>query len=235
MTSPVQTQVPDTTVTTRSVTNRVENPEQFDWQTPREATSDELKEVSSITENGIAGRFKFKDDIKDNRRWQRIEPIVWAKLIRVCEESGMEFVVTSAFRSKEYNRSEAVNGAKNSIHMSGYAIDIRVNNAADRESVFLAAQRAGFTGIGIYEPFMHLDCGRRRMWVAGYDSQAGSSYPVPQPERQKWINAIPLHMADVYRKNSGIPAEQLAQQNSIEKQRGIAAEAAALVEKNRTA
>jgi hypothetical protein len=42
-------------------------------------------------------------------------------------------------------------------------------------------------------------------------------------------------MADVYRKNSGIPAEQLAQQNSIEKQRGIAAEAAALVEKNRTA
>ena len=235
VTSPVQTQVPDTTVTTRSVTNRVENPEQFDWQTPREATSDELNEISSITEKGIAGRFKFKDDIKDNRRWQRIEPIVWAKLIRVCEESGMEFVVTSAFRSKEYNRSAAVNGAKNSIHMSGYAIDIRVNNAADRESVFLAAQRAGFTGIGIYEPFMHLDCGRRRMWVAGYDSQAGSSYPVPQPERQKWINAIPLHMADVYRKNSGIPAEQLAQQNSIEKQRGIAAEAAALVEKNRTA
>ena len=235
MTSPVQTQVPDTTVTTRSVTNRVENPEQFDWQTPREATSDELNEISSITEKGIAGRFKFKDDIKDNRRWQRIEPIVWAKLIRVCEESGKFFLVTSAFRSKEYNRSKAVNGASNSIHMSGYAIDIRVNNAADRESVFLAAQRAGFTGIGIYEPFMHLDCGRRRMWVAGYDSQAGSSYPVPQPERQKWINAIPLHMADVYRKNSGIPAEQLAQQNSIEKQRGIAAEAAALVEKNRTA
>jgi hypothetical protein len=88
VTSPVQTQVPDTTVTTRSVTNRVENPEQFDWQTPREATSDELNEISSITEKGIAGRFKFKDDIKDNRRWQRIEPIVWAKLIRVCEESG---------------------------------------------------------------------------------------------------------------------------------------------------
>ena len=54
VTSPVQTQVPDTTVTTRSVTNRVENPEQFDWQTPREATSDELNEISSITENGIA-------------------------------------------------------------------------------------------------------------------------------------------------------------------------------------
>ena len=235
VTSPVQTQVPDTTVTTRSVTNRVENPEQFDWQTPREATSDELNEISGITELGIAGRFKFKDDIKDNRRWQRIEPIVWAKLIRVCEESGMEFLVTSAFRSKEHNRSKAVNGAKNSIHMSGYAIDIRVENAADRESVFLAAQRAGFTGIGMYSTFMHLDCGPRRMWVAGYKSQSGSSFPLRGSELTKWANAIDKHMADVYRKNSGIPAEQLAQQNSIEKQRGIAAEAAALVEKNRTA
>ena len=235
VTSPVQTQVPDTTVTTRSVTNRVENPEQFDWQTPREATSDELNEISSITEKGIAGRFKFKDDIKDNRRWQRIEPIVWAKLIRVCEESGKFFLVTSAFRSKEYNRSKAVNGASNSIHMSGYAIDIRVNNAADRESVFLAAQRAGFTGIGIYSTFMHLDCGSRRMWVAGHGSQAGSSYPVTGPEKQKWINAIPLHMADVYRKNSGIPAEQLAQQNSLEKQTAVLANAATQAEKNRTA
>ena len=234
VTSPVQTQVPDTTVTTRSVTNRVENPEQFDWQTPREATSDELNEISGITELGIAGRFEFKDDIKDNRRWQRIEPIVWAKLIRVCEESGMEFLVTSAFRSKEHNRSKAVNGAKTSIHMSGYAIDIRVD-AADRESVFLAAQRAGFTGIGMYSTFMHLDCGPRRMWVAGYKSQSGSSYPLRGSELTKWANAIDKHKADVYRKNSGIPAEQLAQQNSIEKQRGIAAEAAALVEKNRTA
>jgi hypothetical protein len=75
--------------------------------------------------------------------------------------------------------------------MSGYAIDIRVNNAADRESVFLAAQRAGFTGIGIYEPFMHLDCGRRRMWVAGYDSQAGSSYPVPGLRNKNGLMQFP--------------------------------------------
>ena len=118
--------------------------------------------------------------------------------------------------------------------MSGYAIDIQVG-AADREAVFLAAQRAGFTGVGIYSTFMHLDCGPRRMWVAGHGSQSGSSYPLRGSEKTKWVNAIDKHMADVYRKNSGIPAEQLAQQNSIEKQRGIAAEAAALVEKNRTA
>jgi len=235
VTSPVQTQVPDTTVTTRSVTNRtnrVENPEQFDWQTPREATSDELNEISGITSAGIPGRFKFESGIVSGNRWQRVEPIVWAKLIRVCEESGKSFTVNSAFRSKAYNRS--VGGAKDSIHMSGYAIDIQVG-AADREAVFLAAQRAGFTGVGIYSTFMHLDCGPRRMWVAGHGSQSGSRHALRGGEKTKWVNAIAKHNADVYRKNAGIPAEQLAQQNSLEKQTAVLANAATQAEKNRTA
>jgi len=235
VTSPVQTQVPDTTVTTRSVTNRtnrVENPEQFDWQTPREATSDELNEISGITSAGIPSRFKFESGIVSGNRWQRVEPIVWAKLIRVCEESGKSFTVNSAFRSKAYNRS--VGGAKDSIHMSGYAIDIQVG-AADREAVFLAAQRAGFTGVGIYSTFMHLDCGPRRMWVAGHGSQSGSRHALRGGEKTKWVNAIAKHNADVYRKNAGIPAEQLAQQNSLEKQTAVLANAATQAEKNRTA
>jgi len=229
VTSPVQT---DTTVTTPSVTNRVENPEQFDWQTPREATSDELNEISGITSAGIPGRFKFESGIVSGNRWQRVEPIVWAKLIRVCEESGKSFTVNSAFRSKAYNRS--VGGAKDSIHMSGYAIDIQVG-AADREAVFLAAQRAGFTGVGIYSTFMHLDCGPRRMWVAGHGSQSGSRHALRGGEKTKWVNAIAKHNADVYRKNAGIPAEQLAQQNSLEKQTAVLANAATQAEKNRTA
>ena len=235
VTSPVQTQVPDTTVTTRSVTNRtnrVENPEQFDWQTPREATSDELNEISGITSAGIPGRFKFESGIVSGNRWQRVEPIVWAKLIRVCEESGKSFTVNSAFRSKAYNRS--VGGAKDSIHMSGYAIDIQVG-AADREAVFLAAQRAGFTGVGIYSTFMHLDCGPRRMWVAGHGSQSGSRHALRGGEKTKWVDAIAKHNSDVYRKNAGIPAEQLAQQNSLEKQTAVLANAATQAEKNRTA
>ena len=221
-----------TPVTTRSVTNRVENPEQFDWQTPIEATSDELNEISGITSAGIPSRFKFESGIVSGKRWQRVEPIVWAKLIRVCEESGKSFTVNSAFRSKAYNRS--VGGAKDSIHMSGYAIDIQVG-AADREAVFLAAERAGFTGVGIYSTFMHLDCGPRRMWVAGHGSQSGSRHALRGGEKTKWVNAIAKHSADVYRKNAGIPAEQLAQQNSLEKQTAVLANAATQAEKNRTA
>jgi hypothetical protein len=53
----------------------------------------------------------------------------------MCELTGRSFVVTSGFRSSAYNRS--VGGASNSVHSSGYAIDISVS-AANRDDVFLA-------------------------------------------------------------------------------------------------
>ena len=200
---------PVTPVTPRPTTGLLENPEQFDWQTSS-ITWDEYEQIASLTSAGIPGSFVFEKDIIDNNRWQKVKPVVWAKLIRISEEAGKEFTVTSAFRSKEYNRSQG--GATDSIHMSGFAIDIRVS-AEYKEVVFLAAQRAGFTGIGIYSSFMHLDCGSRRMWVAGHGSQASSSHPVTGDEKAKWVNAIAKHNANAYRKNAGIPAEQLAQQN----------------------
>jgi uncharacterized protein YcbK (DUF882 family) len=196
-------------VTPRPTTGLLENPEQFDWQT-RSITWDEYDLIVSLTSAGIPGSFVFEKDIIDNNRWQKVKPVVWAKLVRISNQAGKEFTVTSAFRSKEYNRSQG--GATDSIHMSGFAIDIRVS-AEYKEVVFLAAQRAGFTGIGIYSSFMHLDCGSRRMWVAGHGSQASSSHPVTGDEKAKWVNAIAKHNADAYRKNAGIPAEQLAQQN----------------------
>ena len=205
----VSTSTPESTPLTSSVAN----PPQVDWQTPREATSDELGEINTLTSAGVSGKFSFTGDIVSGDRWQKVQPIVWTKLIRVCEETGKEFIVNSAWRSKDYNKS--IGGAKNSIHMSGYAIDIKVS-AGDRDAVFLAAERAGFTGIGIYSTFMHLDCGPRRMWVAGHGSQSGSRYPVTGSEKTKWINAIAKHNADAYRKNSGVSEEQLAQQNSLE-------------------
>jgi hypothetical protein len=100
--------------------------------------------------------------------------------------------------------------------MSGYAIDVSVSKAI-RYDVFLAAQRAGFTGIGIYSVFMHLDCGPRKMWVSGNKGGRTNTYPLSGDDLSKWVDAIPRHNADLYRKNSGISAEQLAQQQSNEK------------------
>jgi hypothetical protein len=45
-------------------------------------------------------------------------------------------------------------------------------------------------------------------------------------DKVKWVGAIPKHNADLYRKNSGVPAEQLAQQNSNEKKLAAQVEAA---------
>ena len=232
--TPIPDQAPSTAVITTPIittpvvpqrqVSPVENPPQVDWQTPKEATSKELALVNKLTASGIPGKFTFAADVVRNNNWQKVQQVVWVKLLRICELTGKSFIVTSGYRSAAYNRS--IGAGSNSIHTSGYAIDIAVN-ASIREEVFLAAQRAGFTGIGIYSTFMHLDCGPRRMWVAGHGSQAKTSYALTGAEKVKWAGAIPKHNADLYRKNSGIPAEQLAQQNSIEKKLAAAAQAAA--------
>ena len=184
--------------------------------TPKEATPEELALVRTITEDGLSGYFTFTSSVKKNNQWQGIAPIVWVKLIRMVNMTSTEYVVNSGHRNKEYNKS--VGGAKKSIHMSGYAIDIKVS-VSKRSKTFIAAQYAGFTGIGIYSTFMHLDCGSRRMWVAGHGSQKGSKYPVTASQRPEWVAAIPKHVADAYRKNnaySGISDEELSKIKALE-------------------
>ena len=184
--------------------------------TPKEATPEELALVRTITEDGLSGYFTFTSSVKKNNQWQGIAPIVWVKLIRMVNMTSIEYVVNSGHRNKEYNKS--VGGAKKSIHMSGYAIDIKVS-VSKRSKTFVAAQYAGFTGIGIYSTFMHLDCGSRRMWVAGHGSQKGSKYPVTASQRPEWVAAIPKHVADAYRKNnaySGISDEELSKIKALE-------------------
>ena len=178
--------------------------------TPKEATPEELALVRTITEDGLPGYFTFTSSVKKNNQWQGIAPIVWVKLIRMVNMTSIEYVVNSAHRNKELNKKKK--GAKKSIHMSGYAIDIKVS-VSKRSKTFVAAQYAGFTGIGVYGTFMHLDCGSRRMWVAGHGSQRNSDYPVEASNRALWVAAIPKHVADAYRKNnaySGISDEELS-------------------------
>jgi uncharacterized protein YcbK (DUF882 family) len=189
-------------------------PPEKDWMTPKEATAKELALVSKLTAAGIPGKFTFAPLVISNNGWQKVQPIVWVKLLRICELTGRSFVVTSGYRNKGYNAK--VGGVTDSLHMSGYAVDVAVS-VAIRDDVFLAAQRAGFTGIGIYSVFMHLDCGPRRMWVSGAKGGRTNTYPLGGADLSKWVAAIPRHNADLYRKNSGISAEQLAQQQSNEK------------------
>lgn len=85
------------------------------------------------------------------------------KLQALRNKLGRPLLVTSAYRSKAHN--SAVGGAQESLHLSGRAFDIRMDNH-DPKEFEAAARSVGFTGFGYYpkQGFMHIDVGRPRVW-----------------------------------------------------------------------
>lgn len=67
---------------------------------------------------------------------------------------GKPVYITSAYRSPEYNKQ--VGGVKNSYHLQGRAFDIYIEGVTPSK-VAEIAEKIGFTGIGIYDEFTHVD------------------------------------------------------------------------------
>ncbi len=70
--------------------------------------------------------------------------------------------ITSGYRTKEYNSSSAVGGAKNSQHLYGKAADIKVEgmDPLDLYGIILSLIKAGKMhngGLGLYNTFVHYD------------------------------------------------------------------------------
>ncbi|CAB4167226.1 Peptidase M15A, C-terminal [uncultured Caudovirales phage] len=80
------------------------------------------------------------------------------KLIKLRELYGKPMRITSGYRSKETNL--AVNGAENSPHMYGKAVDVYVSGV-DALNLLVLAVDVGFTGIGVSQKgtsrFIHID------------------------------------------------------------------------------
>lgn len=72
--------------------------------------------------------------------------------------------VLSGYRDPEHNR--AVGGALRSKHTMGIAFDIADSRNYSRTAMIAAAREAGFSGLGLYETFTHLDLGPAREWRA---------------------------------------------------------------------
>ena len=84
-------------------------------------------------------------------------------------ETDAPFQVISGYRSPASNAAmhERSNGvAKNSLHMQGMAIDIRVPGRA-LNAVHDNARALGSGGVGLYptSDFVHVDVGRVRYWT----------------------------------------------------------------------
>lgn len=69
--------------------------------------------------------------------------------------AGIPFVINSAFRSHEWERSRGRSGTGS--HTLGQALDIRATNDRTRGKVLLGLIRAGFTRIGIAKTYIHAD------------------------------------------------------------------------------
>ena len=63
--------------------------------------------------------------------------------------------INSAYRSESHNK--AVGGAKHSYHKLGRAFDIPITKDLKRDKIHVAAEAAGFKGIGDYNSFVHID------------------------------------------------------------------------------
>jgi uncharacterized protein YcbK (DUF882 family) len=88
--------------------------------------------------------------------------------VRASLDSSGTFEVISAYRSPETNemlRSNSSGVAKNSQHVLGKAIDVRLRDVAtiDLRNAAISLQRGG---VGYYEgsDFVHMDTGRVRRW-----------------------------------------------------------------------
>tara|TARA_B110000503_G_C7145618_1_gene412802 strand:- start:128 stop:868 length:741 start_codon:yes stop_codon:yes gene_type:complete len=106
------------------------------------------------------------------------------KGVALAKAVGKPLVANSGYRTPEYNKS--IGGAKNSMHVQKKALDLQwpAADLTGRIAFIEKAIQAGFTGIGCYNGFMHVDIGPKRQW--GPASSAASQYEQYKPILQKY-------------------------------------------------
>ncbi len=106
----------------------------------------------------ISKNFKLKEfQCKDGSQLVKIDSELLQKLQQLRDLIGKPIMVNSGYRTPEYNKR--VGGAKNSYHMQGKAVDIKVNGLSISE-LKANALEVGFNGVGVYKNFLHVDIRR---------------------------------------------------------------------------
>lgn len=81
-------------------------------------------------------------------------------LDKAREIAGIPFKITSGYRTKSYNESLQAKGYKaspNSSHIKGVAVDIAIQNGAERWLILNALIQVGIRRFGIAKGFLHAD------------------------------------------------------------------------------
>lgn len=69
--------------------------------------------------------------------------------------AGIPFIITSAFRNKEWELKQGRNGT--SSHTKGLAVDLKAENSVNRHKIIVALLSVGLNRIGIGKNFIHVD------------------------------------------------------------------------------
>lgn len=128
-------------------------------------TQEEMEIINKVSEAGLGSNITFSSSVVKNKEWQDVDNSVWSKLLRIVKATDGEYEVTNGVKKKT-NTTATMGGTSNHIHLTGFAVDISINDE-NRDDTIIAASKAGFSGIGVYKTFLHLDVGTRRSWVAG--------------------------------------------------------------------
>ena len=87
--------------------------------------------------------------------FDKMDPLLLEMLNVARCYADIPFIINSSWRSEDWNRK--INGAKNSSHLRGKAVDIKCTDSRSRLIIVDALLDAGFTRIGIAKTFIHCD------------------------------------------------------------------------------
>lgn len=101
---------------------------------------------------------------------QRVRPIdlrlFYLLALIQANFGGRPILVTSGYRTRatnEWLRSQGIRAARESFHLHGRAVDIKMPSVPPAEVAEFGAL-SGLGGVGHYATFVHLDTGPKRMW-----------------------------------------------------------------------
>jgi uncharacterized protein YcbK (DUF882 family) len=102
---------------------------------------------------------------KCDRTQEVMDSKIIAAFIMLREQIGEPITIKSGFRCPQHNRF--CNGASNSMHMSGSALDLMPKNYNIDEFYSLCLAIPTINGLGKGKYFVHIDCryGERTQWT----------------------------------------------------------------------
>lgn len=119
----------------------------------RHFSPEELIAQAERTRGGV------RNSIPPEELWENIVPTLWVA-DQARRHAGKSLIITSAYRSEDYNR--AVGGASRSQHKRNSALDIipgRGLSVTRLYNILLGLRQAGAFkgGLGKYPSFVHID------------------------------------------------------------------------------